>query len=451
MQSDKKQTMKRQKRIPDTPGIYIFHNKQKTPLYIGKAGNLKKRLASYWRKNVGQKTKLLLQEATHLELKKTGSEIEALIREAELIKKYRPKYNILMRDDKNYFYVGITKETFPKIFITHQPQQKGLGTSRQELVTKKQKLTANPYPLVPNYIGPFTSGSALKTTLKLLRHIFPYCTCNKLHKRPCLNAEIGKCPGYCCTATNHQQPTTNDQNEYKKNVKNIIAVLRGKKQRLLTELQKAMREASQKQDYEKAAKLRNQITGLKDVFAHKKVLELPRAISNWPALQKKLHVLVGTAKPIERIEGYDISNISGTEAGGSMVVFTNGKPDKKEYRIFKIKTVRGANDVAMIKEVIRRRMRHSEWQFPNMIVIDGGKPQLNAALSQLTTHNLQPSTIITALAKQEEELYIERREKPVPLKLLDRDVLHLFQAVRDEAHRFAKKYHHKLRETGLKK
>ncbi len=441
--------------LSENPGVYLFWSGRK-PLYIGKAGNLKQRLNSYWQKNAGQKIILLLAEATRLELQKTESEIEALIIEAELIKKYRPKYNILMRDDKNYFYVGITKEIFPKIFLTHQPLTKNLESRILNLERKTENHHIH-FPIsrfqIPDsrFIGPFTGGTALKTTLKLLRRIFPYCTCKKPHKRPCLNAEIGRCLGYCCIRIYNLQPTTNNQNEYQNNIQNIIAVLMGKKQKLLGKLKKEMHDASKLEQYEIARKLRDQIAGLEDVFAHKKVLELPRATSNWPKLQHKLQKLFKTKNSFERIEAYDISNISGTDATGSMIVFQKGTPNKNEYRKFKIKSVHGANDVAMIKEVIRRRMQHPEWNLPTLIVIDGGKPQLRTALSQLTAYNLQPTTIITALAKKEEELYTEKRSSPIPLKNLDRDILHLFQTVRDEAHRFAKKYHHKLRQKIFKK
>lgn len=426
--------------------MYIFKNAQQKPLYIGKAGNLKKRLASYWRKDAPAKAQQLIREATKLSWQETESEIEALILEAKCIKQFHPKYNVLMRDDKNYFFVAITQEQFPRVFITHQPRTKRSKYDEAYITGAR-----NTKYLLRNaqYIGPFTGGSALKTTLKLLRRIFPYCTCKTAHRRPCLNAEIERCPGYCCDK--RKTPNAERRKEYKNNIQTITAILRGKKQKLLAELKKQMREKSRKQEYERAALLRNQIAGLEDIFAHRNVLELPRSKSNWPDLEQKLRLKLGAKNPIHRIEGYDISNISGTDAAGSMVVFINGKPDKKEYRTFRIKTVRGANDPAMISEVIARRLNHKEWRHPDLIVIDGGMPQFNAALSQLTTYNLQFTTRLTALAKKEEELYTEKRKTPIPLKTLDRNILHLFQAVRDEAHRFAKKYHHKLRKMKIKK
>lgn len=455
--------MQKPRQISIKSGVYVFRNAKQKPLYIGKAGNLKKRLVSYWLKNASSKTQRLVREATSLAWRETDSEIEALILEARLIKQYMPKYNVLMRDDKNYFYVGMTREEFPRIFITHQPLSRLSAHSLR--LSAKNKITpkAESRERKATIVGPFTSGNALKTTLKLLRRIFPYCTCKTAHKRKCLNAEIGRCLGYCCDKRKTQNAER--KKEYRKNIKTIIAILRGKKQKLLAELKKRMREKSQKQEYERAALLRNQVAGLEDIFAHKNVLELPTVKQNWLVLEQKLRLLLGAKKQIHRIEGYDISNISGTDATGSMVVFSNGKPDKKECRTFKIKTVRGANDPAMIGEVIARRLNHKEWQYPDIMVIDGGKAQHNAANAAFAeirrrhadkrrkTSRLRKSAysqresaiIIVALAKREEELYTEKRNAPIPLKTLDRDVLHLFQVVRDEAHRFAKKYHHTLR------
>lgn len=435
--------------IPHTSGVYLF-KKGKTLLYIGKAANLKKRLASYFRKNASDKVRRLREEATALEWQETNSEIEALIREAELIKRHLPKYNVLMRDDKSYFYVAVTREEFPKIFIAHQPRAKN----------RKPKA---------KFLGPFTSGSALFGTLKLLRKIFPYCTCKQLHKRPCLNAEIGRCLGFCCGKNKLQHAKLKAQNgEYKKNIKNVIAVLSGKRKRIASGLMRSMRDAAKKQEFERAAKLRDQWEALENIFAHRSVIEVGlqslqsrnrrlRARA-WPRIEREIQALLGTDRRIRRVEGYDISNISGSAASGSMVVFLNGMPAKSEYRKFKIKTVRGANDVAMHTEVMRRRMAHAEWPYPDLIVMDGGKAQLHAALSVwkfLVPSPIKSGTkfqrpIITALAKREEELYSEGRGVPVRLDALSPDARHFFQRGRDESHRFAKKYHHKIRELALK-
>jgi len=432
------------KRAPHTPGIYIFKNK-KSPIYIGKAADLKNRLSSYFRVNSGEKVRQLLQEATRLEWIKASSEVEAFLKEAELIKKYRPKYNYLLRDDKNYFYVGITREKFPRIFITHQPYK----IQKSKIKNQNERLK-----LKNDYLGPFTNGVALKSVLKLLRRVFPYCTCKTLHQRPCLNAEIGRCPGYCCTmyATSKKKL----ENDYRETIRNIIAVLSGKKKRILTDLKRSMNNAVKKEDFEKAGKIRDQIEGLENIFSHRPFLEARPLIgsrTSYHFIAEYIRNLLGTKSPFSRVEGYDISNISGQEATGSMVVFIDGLPEKSEYRKFKIKTVSGANDVAMLQEIIRRRLAHPEWPYPDLMLIDGGKPQLNAVLKILWESDF-PQKVrlpkVAALAKREEELYIQERKTPIKLSTLPQNVALFFQRVRDESHRFAKKYHHKLREISYR-
>ncbi len=427
------------KSAPAGPGVYVFR-RGKAPIYIGKAADLKKRLASYFRANASDKVRRLREEATALEWIETASDIEALIREAELIKRHLPKYNVLMRDDKSYFYAAITQEEFPRIFTAHKTQLEGKKLRR--------------------VIGPFTSGSALRAVLKMLRRAFPYCTCAIPHKRPCLNAQIGRCLGYCCIRED-QKARSRSHAEYKKNIKNIIAVLSGKRKRIAAGLRRSMRAAAKKQDFELAARIRDQWEALENVFAHRPLFEVELQTGGgrfsdreWRAIEKVIRTLLDASRRIRRVEGYDISNISGVDATGSMVVFVNGRPVKSLYRKFKIKTVRGANDVAMHREVLRRRIAHPEWQYPDIIVMDGGKPQLNAASAALSKFKIQSSKFktprIAALAKREEELYIEGKATPVRLDSLPRPVMHFFQRVRDESHRFAKKYHHKLREIDLR-
>ncbi|MBI3442918.1 MAG: GIY-YIG nuclease family protein [Candidatus Sungbacteria bacterium] len=429
------QTIKdRSQKAPHTPGVYIFRT-GKTAVYVGKAADIYKRLSSYFRKNVSAKTRQMVAEATSLEWIETPSEIEALIKEAEMIKAHLPKFNLALRDDKNYFYVAVTCEQFPRIFLTHQLQRNRIG---------RIKLNKG---VGANYIGPFTSGPALKEVLALLRRAFPYCTCTQLHKRPCLNSQIEKCLGFCCIDTKHIIQDTNHK-EYGENIKNIVAILTGKKKKLLIEFKRQMREAAKKQDFEKAALFRNQMVSIENIFGHRPLTHRryvhQRHGRDWQKIERVIKTLLVTASPISRVEGYDISNISGTEATGSMVVFINGKPEKSAYRMFRIKTVDQPNDVAMHREVMARRLAHvKDWGAPDLLVIDGGKPQLNAIRSVLRPGH---ETIrLAALAKREEELFIEGKNTPQRLDSLPPDVKLFFQHVRDESHRFAKKYHHKLR------
>lgn len=422
--------------IPHTPGVYLF-KKGSVLLYIGKALDLKKRLASYFRVRVSDKVARLRYEATAVEWTETASDIEALIREAELIRRYVPKYNVLMRDDKSYLYVAVTADEFPRIVVIH-----------------KTAIADRQWAKV---IGPFISGTTLYATLKMLRRIFPYCTCRELHKRPCWNAHMGRCLGFCCSKSKFQNPNDKLQKEeYAENIKNVIAVMSGKRRGLAARLKKEMRKHSEKQEYERAAHLRDQIERLEDIFRHRHTLSPLRARAArvaWPRIEAVVREATGAERRISRVEGYDISNISGTSATGSMVVFVDGMPAKSEYRKFKIKTVRGSNDVAMHAEVMRRRLSHPEWPYPELIVMDGGRPQLNAALSvmrEARMRNHRLGITVSALAKREEELYTESGHAPVRLDTLPKPVMHFFQNVRNESHRFAKQYHHKLREISYR-
>ncbi len=422
---------------PGSAGVYIF-SRGGRPLYIGKALNLKKRLASYFRKNVPDKIRRLRNEATRLAWIELSSDIEALITEAELIKRHHPPYNYLLKDDKNYFYVGFTTEAFPRVFLTHQP-----------MAVQKPKIGSRNYTSKPktDYTGPFTDGNAIKTTLRLLRKAFPYCTCAALHARPCLNAEIGRCLGFCCLK--NRAASAEEKKQYAENIKNISAVLSGGRKEILRVLKRAIRRAAAAAEFEAAARLRDQMFGVENVFRHRPILasRAPRGArrrADWQKIELTLRMIFGTDRSFARIEGYDISNISGTEATGSMVVFVNGVPARQEYRQFKINSVRGPNDVAMHREVLRRRLAHPEWPLPALVLIDGGRPQLGAALEALGAR-YRGAIIPAALAKREEELYLPGKP-PLRLASLPRHTEHLFRHIRDESHRFAKRYHHKRRE-----
>jgi len=202
---------KRMENIPASPGVYIFLDKNKKPLYVGKAVNLKNRVKSYFTRSSGDSRVLIskmLGKISKIDFKETESEIEALILESQLIKKLKPRFNIVMRDDKQYFYVGITREDFPKIFLTHQMENHG-----------KTKTTRY------NFIGPFTDGKALKTTLKLLRRAFPYCTCKQKHHNPCLNYHIDNCLGFCCLKSINKKQITDSKKIYQKNIRAIRDIL----------------------------------------------------------------------------------------------------------------------------------------------------------------------------------------------------------------------------------
>lgn len=415
---------KRINSLPKTPGVYAF-KQGRAFLYIGKAANIKQRVKNHFCKN-GFKENLFLKEARKIGYLKTESEIEALVLEAGLIKKHQPKYNVMWKDDKNYFYVAVTKDDFPQVFITHQ-------------------LPTTNYKPQTEHIGPFVDGRALRQTLRFLRRIFPYNTHKTLPKRPCLDYQLGLCPGACAN------PTAETRETAKRNADSLIKVLKGTKKKLITDLKKQMKEASKNQMFESAAKLRDQLMALKNIFQHAHILrELPEKRQlNWKQTERKLQQVLGTRTPIKRIEGYDVSNIQGKEASGSMVVFEKGVPNKKEYKKFKVKIAGRPDDTAMLKEVLSRRMQHPEWGMPQVMLIDGGKAQLNAVLkvkSQIS--NLKDIKTIS-LAKKHNELYIEGKKKPLLLKNLPQDVSNLILHLRDEAHRFAIGYHKRLRGKAL--
>lgn len=418
---------------PQKPGVYIF-KKGRVILYVGKAANLRIRLRSYTHPHdLDPAKRAMAAEATSLSFEETANDIEALLKEAQFIKRYRPKYNVLLRDDKNYSFVGFTKERFPKVFVTHQP-----------------------FVHAQNHVGPFTDGAALKKTLYTLRRIFPYCVCKKLHTRLCQYAQMRLCLGYCCIETKNKIENKNKSIKfsaiaknitYRKNIVAIRAILSGRRVDVIKKLKKEMRMLSRTKRFEEAANIRDQHAALERIFAHRPFLQHDTQTEH----EKGLRLLQTIAKLPSfphRIEAYDISHHHGKESVGSMVVFEDGKPAKSYYRKFIIRHVSGINDPAMVKEVLTRRLCHIEWPMPNFILIDGGKPQLNAALLALHKHprysvpchgkieGIATKIIIGALAKREEELYLPNK-KPIALKTMPPTLLHLLQHLRNEAHRFA--------------
>jgi len=409
--------------MPNLPGVYFFKNNREKILYIGKAANLRARLSSYFTGNqTSLKTKALISEAESLAWEVLGSETEALIREAELIKKHLPKYNVLMRDDKQYFYVGFSKEKFPKIFITHQKNKSA------------------------NYLGPFTEGGILRSALKTIRRAFPYCTCRKPHKRLCLNARIGRCFGFCCLPPHSPPYQGGDQGEvYKKNIKSIKQILSGKNRTLARGLKKEMRKLSDARKYEEAGKIRDQIRALEKIFEHRGVIKQDMPTESAKALRALASIL--DISDINRIESYDIANIHGQFAYGSMAVFAGGKIQKNEYRLFKIKSVRGSNDPAMLREVVSRRLKHKEWPYPQVIIVDGGRAQLSVALA------VKPPSKIIALTKDKnhkgDHVFISGKFSPIPLSRLPEPLKNFILMLDSEAHRFAILHYRRLHRKSL--
>lgn len=374
--------------LPKTAGVYLFWDSIE-PIYIGKAINIKDRVKNHFFQPT-YKDDLYIEKVEKITFIETDSEIEALVLESQLIKKHQPKFNSVWRDDKNYFYVAVENPKCPIIYITHQ---------RKSPNTK--------------YIGPFVEGNALKKTLKFLRKVFPYYTTAKHPKNACTWCHLGLCPG--------PNPNLAD---YKKNIKKLSLILEGKRKTVLYSLKKEMAGLSLQNKFEEAAKVRDKISALEQVMAHTHVIEDQKpknqSLTNekWIKTEKLLQEILQTQKPISKIECYDISNIQGTQAVGSMVVFVNGAPDKSQYKKFKIKMENKPNDIAMLGEVLARRLAHPEWGYPQVMLIDGGIAQLNIGIKSKNASPATKSIKIISIAKGKRELLVEGQKTHIPLKKL---------------------------------
>jgi excinuclease ABC subunit C len=419
------------KKLPETPGVYFMKDADGKLLYVGKAGNLRRRVSSYFERPHDIRIERLVSHIAEIDFEETDSALEALIREAELIKLLEPPFNIREKDGKSFLYVEITKEKFPRVLLVRAASFAKPTASQSKDFEKR------------THFGPFVSASSARAAMKILRRIFPWNTHPMetigTFKRPCFDAQVGLCPGTCIG--------TIDQKEYTKTIDRLKLFMAGKKKRVIQSMEKDMIAAGKKLEFEKAAKLRGQIFALQHIHDTALIGENEIAEGREPMANNF------------RIEGYDISNISGTSPVGSMVVFEDGEPNVNEYRKFKIKTVEGPNDVAMLTEVLERRFKkhgietsqHSMangapstqlatdyWQLPDLILIDGGLPQVNAAYR--TLRRLRIKIPILGLAKGP-----ERKRNDVIGTMPKNVTLETLIKVRDEAHRFAIRYHKSVR------
>jgi len=557
------------KKLPQKPGVYLFKNQAGEVIYVGKAKNLRLRVKSYFTKSHGvqPRTKLLVSQTANLDYIICDTETESLILENNLIKKHQPRYNVLLRDDKNFQFIKIDYSTeIPQIYTTHRINENAQEIGRTAVAKRRETPPAR-------YFGPYTSAKSVKELLHLIRQIFSCCANKKIGNRPCFYYHLGRCPGICVGKITLE--------EYRKNLIRIEKFLRGDLKTAAAELKREMNQAAKKRQFEKAARLRDRMLAITKIFEQQKIVsprrenfdtvslwqigelaaitlfqirlgrmvgaknflldntkratvneilerfltryyleasdipeeiniplfpkpsKTPPEISNLQKiLSKKTGKRIQFAYPVRgrkhqliklgetnasdylektsyslareqavitralfelkdklkleevplRIEAYDISNIQGASAVGSLVVFENGKPKKSEYKRFAIRSVAGPNDVAMMKEMLARRFTHSsafakredkKWKLPDLIVVDGGRAQLNAALKILQAKNYKLIPVI-GLAKRLEEIYRPNIKNPLHLPRHS-PALHLLQRVRDEAHRFALAYHRKKR------
>lgn len=415
--------------LPPKPGIYIYRDMNGKIIYVGKAVSLKKRVSQYWHRPdaLGPKTQILVSQIADIDYQVVPSEIEALILEASYIKKYRPKYNSLLKDDKSYVYISISNDKFP-------------------LVTKTFKSDLNPQS---QNFGPFPGGMAVSILLKTIRHLFPYYS--RPHgPKPCLYCHLNLCPG----------PHTS-VSVYRQNIGNIKRILNGRFHSLLRNLRRDMNRASKLENYEQAAILRDQINSLVYITSGWQNLSHLYTHINLPEdeISKAENELKSILQPflslpvIHRIEAFDISNLGANYFVGSMVVYQNGHIDHSQYRKFKIYSKSTPDDQLMIKEIVYRRLKHPHWGIPDLILVDGGKPQVSAALSVMPKDQ---NILLIGLAKKQETIVIKTDIKAgLPAEWQEINLpqnspsLRLLQRLRDEAHRFANRYRIDLMKKSL--
>lgn len=551
--------------LPTKPGVYIFKDENGQILYVGKAINLRSRVRSYFHVSAeyNHKIQRLVSRITDLEFIVTGSELEALILESNLIKRHKPRYNIRLKDDKHYPYIKITwQEDYPKVLIVRRMEQDGA-----------------------RYFGPFTAAWSVQQTLHTLRRVFPYLTCNRVitgkDERACLYFDIGQCLAPCIGAV--------DRDGYRSMIDGLCRFLEGKSDEVIADLEAKMQAAAGRWDFEQAVVFRDQLAAIQRVVERQKIISpamvdqdviafaradadacvqvffirkgrligreyfvldgtadesdaeivtsfvkqfyddaayvppqilLPGEIDEALVIQEWLHTRrgdkvvieaprhgqerelvdmaaenaaetlshlraqwlvdqgkqaaavaelqeqLGLETPPSRIECYDISTLQGTATTGSMVVFVKGVPAKSDYRRFRIRTVEGTDDYASMQEMLRRRLRHAtepppetpgaapsksksgdaSWRLlPDLMIVDGGKGQLHAAIEVLDEYNLRDVVPVIGLAKQEEEIFMQGRPESLRLPR-NSEALYLVQRLRDEAHRFAITHHRHIRE-----
>ena len=407
-------------KLPVAPGVYFHKNAAGEIIYVGKAAVLKNRVRQYFQKSHKDvKTEALVAEIADTDWIVVDTEMDALFLESEMIKRYMPKWNILLRDDKTVSYVRIDMNS-PVPYVS---------------------FTRNPVDDKATYIGPFYGKSAVERAVRVLRRIFPYYTKPYTGKKT-LDTDLGLTPGIevgKCT-----------QQDYKRNLRKLIRYLNGDREKLLKELEKTMRKEAAAGNYELAAEARDQLFGLRElkkkiVFSDKEFLD----ISSDQAL-KQLQEMLGLKQPPRRIEGYDISHQSGENTVGSMVVFINGAAARNEYRKFKVRTSRN-DDLKSMREVITRRLKHTEWEYPDLIILDGGVTQVNAVLPLVEPYNIPViGRDKSGDHSKTAEIKIIYNNRMMPLSK-GSHVARLIARIDEEAHRFAITYHSLLKRKSMLK
>jgi len=421
--------------LPATPGVYLFKDAAEVVLYVGKAKSLRPRVASYFQPGAdllasrGPEIKRMIDDlVVDIDILECDSEVDALLRENRLIKDIQPPFNARQKDGKSFPYIQITtREDFPRVSITRQPGEKNV-----------------------RLYGPFVSVNDLRAALPLMQRVFKFRTCTldleadcefQVGYRPCILFNIKQCTAPCAAVVTKE--------DYAVQIRHLRQFLESKGSQLKRQLEKEMAAAAEALDFEHAAKFRDELRALESLqkrgLVHDDMQPELFYVDPREGLEK-LGRLLGLDPAPRTIEGVDIAHLQGGEMCGSLVTFIDGRPFKDGYRRYRIKTVAGSDDTACIREVVWRRYKIAAMEaelFPDVILIDGGRGQLNAAWSAFDELAFRPPVLLS-LAKREEEIYVHGRDEPLSLPRRS-PALRLLQCVRDEAHRFAQHYHHILR------
>lgn len=395
--------------LPPRPGVYFMKDAAGKTMYIGKATSLRNRVTSYFSRPADARIEAMVTKIRTIDYQETPTAIEALMLEAQLIKKHQPPYNVDEKDDKSFLHLAFTREPFPKPVLI-----RGHELAR---MPKKQFLYT---------FGPFKSAFAVQSALDTLRRTFPWTTCSPNRGRPCFYRHLHQCPGVCTGEITSA--------EYTKIIRDLARFFRGDRAGVVRTMRAHMKRAAAAKRYEEAAEIRDRL------FALDHIRDIAGMKREDAALEKFIDVF-------GRVEGYDISNTLGQDSVASMVVFQDGEPKKSEYRKFKIKTVEGANDVASIAEVMRRRFTHSGegWRMPDLVLVDGGVPQVSAAKKALDALGVKVPLVGMAKGpdRKGDELIFDKSD--YELQRLVAAFKPLLKRVRDEAHRFAIAFHRSRR------
>ncbi len=398
--------------LPPSPGVYLMKDADGKLLYIGKATSLRTRVGSYFVRPADERIAAMVTHIRSIDYIETPTAVEALMLEAKMIKKHQPPYNVMEKDDKSFVHLAFTREPFP-----------------QPVLIRAYELARTPKRRFLKVYGPFGSAASVRAALDTLRRSFPWTTCKPGRPRPCFYRHLGLCPGVCTGEITSAQ--------YKKIIRGLTRFFEGGREAVVREMRRDMRRAAAAQEFEEAAAIRNRLYALENV----------RDIAVIKKEEKGLGEFIDI---FGRIEGYDISNISGQDAVGSMVVFEDGEPKKAAYRIFAIRDVQGPNDVAMMTEVLRRRFARAgagerAWRNPDLILVDGGVGQMNAARKVLDERGLRIPLIGIAKGfdRKQDQLVYDKGD--YELARLVQAFKPLLQRLRDEAHRFAISWHRRKR------